>query len=493
VRNGSLPPTCVVAFPDTVLTTVRWRSAIAPTGGDADDELPGGKSMHRSLWLRRVAAATALALVAAACGGDDDTTETETETEAPAEDDPLRRSPPRRSPPTTSEAAAEIERPERDDVLDIGYILPESGPLAFLGAPQITAVQLAIEDINAAGGVLGADVTMNSGDEAGDAAVARDTAARLINDGADAVVGAASSGMSQEFIQTLFDNEIVQCSGSNTSPAFTDQENNGFYFRTVPPDEAVAPIIANTVIGDGYAAPAVLARADDYGVALMELVEAGLVEQGVEPVLVETYDTETDDFDALVSQVTGAGADAAVVIGFDEAGSLFGALIEAGFPADALYGGDGVFGPALGDAVGTDISGPEGHRRRRWRRVQRPAQRGDARRRAGQRDLRRSGLRLRDRHRPRCRGGAVGRPGGLQRRDRGRHLRGHRVHLVRGVQATCSRTARTSTTPVPPVRWTSSGRTRPSVATPSVSSAPTASSRVRGRGPVTSAEPRTIR
>jgi ABC-type branched-subunit amino acid transport system substrate-binding protein len=314
--------------------------------------------MHRSLWLRRVAAATALALVAAACGGDDDTTDTDTETEAPAEDETEDEAPEDDADAEDDgEAAEDIDRPERDDVLDIGYILPESGPLAFLGAPQITAVELAIEDINAAGGVLGSDVTINSGDEAGDAAVARDTAARLVNDGADAVVGAASSGMSQEFIQTLFDNEIVQCSGSNTSPAFTDQDNNAFYFRTVPPDEAVAPIIANTVIGDGYAAPAVLARADDYGVALMELVDEGLVEQGVEPVLVETYDTETDDFDALVSQVTGAGADAAIVIGFDEAGSLFGALIEAGFPADALYGGDGVFGPALADAVGTDISG----------------------------------------------------------------------------------------------------------------------------------------
>ncbi|MEX0835339.1 MAG: ABC transporter substrate-binding protein, partial [Nitriliruptor sp.] len=287
-----------------------------------------------------------------ACGGDDEPETTETETEEPA-DDGAEEEP----ADDGEEEEAAIERPERDDVLDIGYILPESGPLAFLGAPQITAVNMAVDDINAAGGVMGQDVTLNSGDEAGDAAVARDTAARLINDGADAIVGAASSGMSQEFIQTLNDNEIVQCSGSNTSPAFTDQDNNSFYFRTVPPDEAVAPIIANTVIGDGYAAPAVLARADDYGVALMELVEAGLTDLAVEPALVDTYDTETDDFDALVSQVTGAGADSVVVIGFDEAGALYGALLEAGISADALYGGDGVFGPALAETVGADISG----------------------------------------------------------------------------------------------------------------------------------------
>jgi ABC-type branched-subunit amino acid transport system substrate-binding protein len=310
--------------------------------------------MHRSLWLRRVAAATALALLATACGGngDDEPTTDDDETAAPADDDGDDG-----EDGEDADGEEEIDRPERDDVLDIGYILPESGPLAFLGAPQITAVNMAIEDINAAGGVLGQDVTLATGDEAGDAAVARDTAARLVNDGVDAIVGAASSGMSQEFIQTLNDNEIVQCSGSNTSPAFTDQDNNTFYFRTVPPDEAVAPIIATTVLGDGYTAPAVLARADDYGVALKDLVAAELSDQGVEPVVDETYDTETDDFDSLVSQVTGAGADAAIVIGFDEAGALYGSLIEAGFPADALYGGDGVFGPALAEQVGTDIAG----------------------------------------------------------------------------------------------------------------------------------------
>jgi ABC-type branched-subunit amino acid transport system substrate-binding protein len=101
----------------------------------------------------------------------------------------------------------------------------------------------------------------------------------------------------------------------------------------------------------------VLARADDYGEALRGLVVEGLEEQGVSAVVDETYDPESDDFDAIVSQVTGAGADSAIVIAFDEGGALFGSLIEAGIGPEGLYGGDGVFGPALGDAVGTDITG----------------------------------------------------------------------------------------------------------------------------------------
>jgi ABC-type branched-subunit amino acid transport system substrate-binding protein len=308
--------------------------------------------MQRSLWMRRIAAATAVAMLAAACGGEADEPETtETEEEAPEEEAP-------EEGEEGEEGEEEaVERPERDDVLDLAYILPETGPLAFLGPPQIQGVQLAVDDINAAGGVLGADVNLSTGDEAGDPTIIRDSATQAINDGADAVVGAAASGMSQEIIQLLEDNEIVQCSAANTSPAFTDQENNSYYFRTVPPDEAVAPIIVDTVIGDGYSAPAVLARADDYGEALRGLVVEGLEEQGVSAVVDETYDPESDDFDAIVSQVTGAGADSAIVIAFDEGGALFGSLIEAGIGPEGLYGGDGVFGPALGDAVGTDITG----------------------------------------------------------------------------------------------------------------------------------------
>jgi branched-chain amino acid transport system substrate-binding protein len=216
------------------------------------------------------AVVAALALTLAGCGdGDDEVTPEET----PAEEEPAEEP----EEPTDEEEpeVPEIDRPGRDDVLDIGYVLPESGPLAFLGAPMITGVQMAVDEINEAGGVNGNDVTLASGDEAGDAAIAQQNAAQLINGGADAIIGAAASGMSQEIIQLLYDNEIVQCSGSNTSPAFTDQANNAFYHRTVPPDEAVTPVIVDTLLGDGHQNVAIAARADDYGVALADLVADG--------------------------------------------------------------------------------------------------------------------------------------------------------------------------------------------------------------------------
>ena len=309
--------------------------------------------MKRKLWLRHLAVLTSLALVLAACGDADDDADvddTDVEDVDDADDDVD-------DEDADDEEALDIERPERDDVLNLGYLLPETGDLSTLGLPQIEAVELAVEDINDAGGVLGADVTLESGDEASDGAVAREETARLINAGVDAVIGAAASGMSQEVIGLLHDNEIVQCSASNTSPAFTDQDNNTYYFRTVPPDEAVSGIIADEVIGDGYSNIAVLSRADDYGVALGELVVEALEEQGVAVAVDDSYNPDDPDFAALVTEVDNAGADAVVVIGFDEAHDLFRQLVEGGVDPGAMYGGDGLFGPQLEDQVGVEIEG----------------------------------------------------------------------------------------------------------------------------------------
>jgi ABC-type branched-subunit amino acid transport system substrate-binding protein len=298
--------------------------------------------MRRTPWLRNLAGVTALALTLAACGTDDGAVDTPPDTGTDTDTD------------TDTGEATDVQRPDRDDVLDIGYILPESGPLAFLGAPQIEGVRMAIDDINAAGGVNGQDVTLSTGDEAGDGPQAQDAAVRLINDGVDAIVGAAASGMSQEIIQLTYDNQIVQCSAANTSPAFTDQANNQYYFRTVPPDEAVAPIIADTVVNDGGQTIVVVARADDYGDALAGLVGDALEELGAGVAQNFTYDPNTSDFSAEVSQITGENPDAVVIIGFGEAATLIRQLIEAGIPADALYGGDGLFGPNLVDDVNPD-------------------------------------------------------------------------------------------------------------------------------------------
>lgn len=283
---------------------------------------------------RTAAALGALALLVAACGDDDEGADETTTTEASDTD--------------TTEAEVEIN--PATDRLVIGRVLPDTGPLSFLGPPMIVGVNLAIEDINAAGGVLGQPVELLEADEGETPQIAREGVVRMLGQGANVIVGAAASGSSQEFIQLLSDNSIPQCSGSNTSPSFSTQDNADFYFRTVPPDDRVAPIIADRVIADGRTNVAVVARADDYGQALADLVEQELAAANVS-VTVVTYDPEASSFDAEVEQVVGAAPDAVVLISFDEGGQVLAGLIERGITPDTVYGSDGVFGPTFDEQV----------------------------------------------------------------------------------------------------------------------------------------------
>ena len=294
--------------------------------------------MPRTL-LHRIAGLLLVAMLAAACGDGGAETAEETDTEVPATETEIEEA------TETEEAAGEgTEAAPAGDAepLSLGYILPETGQLAYLGPPQIEAVNYAVEQINAAGGVLGNEIpAVVSGDEAGDEAIANQSADRLLAEDVDAVIGAAASGMSLAIIDKLTGAGVVQCSGSNTAVTFSEYDDDGYYIRTAPTDALQGPILAETIIADGAQSVVLMGRADDYGRGLVEAAEAALTEAGatVETVI---YDASAQNFDADVQQALSANPDAVAVIAFDEGGQIIQGLIEGGLTADQLYGADGV-------------------------------------------------------------------------------------------------------------------------------------------------------
>jgi branched-chain amino acid transport system substrate-binding protein len=219
-----------------------------------------------------------------------------------------------------------------DGELQFGYVLPETGQLAYLGPPQIESLKFAIQKINDAGGVLGKPVPkVVSSDEAGQEAVAAQSADRVLAAGVDAIVGAAASGMSLAFIDRVTGAGVVQCSGSNTAPTFTDYEDDGFYFRTVPSDVLQGPILADVVRDDGHDRVALVARADDYGRGLMEATRKSLEDRGATVTLAETYDPKATNFDQVAQQI-------------EEGAQILLGMIESGIGPDRIgvYGADGL-------------------------------------------------------------------------------------------------------------------------------------------------------
>ena len=289
----------------------------------------------RSKRLRGAALLAAASLTLAACGGGDDDTETAgsgTETE------------------TETEAAPA----EGDGTLIIGSLLPQTGNLAFLGPPEFAGVELAVQEVNDAGGVLGKPITYIEGDS-GDTQqdVANPTVDRLLAAGADVIVGAASSGVSFTVIDKITRAGVVQYSPANTSPDFTDYEDNGLYFRTAPSDVLQGRILGETILADGCTNVGILALQDPYGEGLATNVGDTVTAGGgsLTPEAPIFYDPAASNFDAQVNELKAANPGCVVLIGFEESAKVIQSMVSAGIGPQQkpLYLVDGNLGNALGE------------------------------------------------------------------------------------------------------------------------------------------------
>jgi hypothetical protein len=217
--------------------------------------------------------------------------------------------------------------------LTIGYLLPETGNLAFLGPPEIAGFGLAIKDVNEGGGVFGQPVASQGGDS-GDTSTdtATQTVDRLLQAGVNAIVGAASSGVSQTVIDTITGAGVMQISPANTSDIFTTYNDNGLYFRTAPPDVLQARALSDLILEDGNNTVGSLALNDPYGTGLADntkknLVEGGLSEGDIESII---YDPQAANFDSEVQKMVDLNPDAIVVIGFEESSKVIQGLNAQG-------------------------------------------------------------------------------------------------------------------------------------------------------------------
>ncbi|GAA2182353.1 ABC transporter substrate-binding protein [Brooklawnia cerclae] len=244
-----------------------------------------------------------------------------------------------------------------DLALSIGTILPQTGSLATLGPPEIAGVDLAVKDINDAAKGVSVTVThTDSGDTTTN--IATQSATSLISQGVSAILGAASSGVSMTIIDQITQAGVVQISPANTSPDFTDYDDDGYYWRTAPSDVLQGQILGNKILEDGKTKVGVLYMNDPYGIGLAENLVQTLEAGGVTVTSNITYDPSASNFTSEVGEVLAQSPDAVVVIGFEESKIIFSNLATEGFDFANLYGTDGNYGQMVpGDQP--DIAGAQ--------------------------------------------------------------------------------------------------------------------------------------
>ena len=248
-----------------------------------------------------------------------------------------------------------------DKTLSITGILPLTGSLAFLYPPMQAGAYLAVDDINAAGGVLGNKVTLNmkdSGDGA-NLAVSSQSATAAIAAGTDVVLGAAASGVTRNIINQITGAGIVEISPSNTAPDLSTWKDNGFYFRTAPSDTLQGRIAANQILQDGAQNVAILYDDNSYGNGLEAVAEGVLKKAGATVTKVANTEGETN-FGSIVAKVVAGNPDAVLIISYDETKKSIPALKAAGFSGANIYLVDGNTIDYSKESFATYLNGAKG-------------------------------------------------------------------------------------------------------------------------------------
>jgi branched-chain amino acid transport system substrate-binding protein len=275
----------------------------------------------------------AASLVLAACGGSSSTSESSSA--APASSS---------AAPSSSSAEPAPSTDCKNTQLKIGTLLPATGSLAYLGPPEFAGVDLAVAEIDAAGGVLGQPVVNEYGDS-GDTEtdIASQTVDSHLAKGVQAIIGAASSGVTFTVIDKITSNGVLQISPANTAPSLTDYPDNGLYFRTAPSDALQGAVQASNAIDNGFTSGATIARKDPYGEGPQNAFVADFEAGGGTITTALTYDPTAASFEAEVAEIAAGNPEFVQVVGFDESTKLIQEMIKQGVgPQDVqIYLADG--------------------------------------------------------------------------------------------------------------------------------------------------------
>ncbi|MEM8904504.1 MAG: ABC transporter substrate-binding protein, partial [Actinomycetota bacterium] len=306
-------------------------------------------SRTRSRPARLFLGLLAVGLVAVACETPDDSFVTTATTTTPTTDPPLTTQPSASTTAPTTTVAPVGE----DGVLRIGSLLPETGSLAAFGPPLIGAVELAVIDVNAAGGVLGQPVELLAADSGSDADLATAALAPVLDGGADLVVGPAVSGVARRVFDSILTRPAMSCLPSITA-ADIGVGDSPLALRTAPSDDLQVVALAELAAGDEPASVALLVAEDERGLRFASGLVAELTDREIPLAAEQVYDAEADDLSGPVEAVADAAADVVIVVGALDSAPLLAQLVDAGVDAGSIIVSDGLATPQLGERAAED-------------------------------------------------------------------------------------------------------------------------------------------
>lgn len=253
--------------------------------------------------------------------------------------------------------------PASTEPVRIGVVLPASGSLGTDGMAWVRGIQLAVAEVNAAGGVLpGRRVELMIEDSETDRDTAVMRARELVDRGAVAILGDGGSAASLAiYTQVTQQARVPQVSCCSTSPSLTAANmalapEDRFFFRSAPSDDLQARAVVRLAYADAMCTRlAILHIDDDYGTPFANAIEQVFPDEGTGTVVANVAFTDgRADYTTELQTVSDAMPDCNVVIGYPRNAGLMlqNWSVLTGHPTVEWIGTDGLKSDALATATG---------------------------------------------------------------------------------------------------------------------------------------------
>ena len=226
--------------------------------------------------------------------------------------------------------------------IKFGVAGPLTGGSAAFGAQLKNGVEQAVQDINAAGGILGQKIQLVVGDDRADPKEGVSVANKFVGDGVKFVVGHFNSGVTIPASEVYQENGILEITPAATNPKVTER-NMWNIFRTCGRDDQQGGV-AGAIIADKFKGKRVAVVHDKttYGQGLAEETRKTMNAKGLKEVLFEGVNVGDKDYSALVSKIKAARADLVYWGGLHDTGGLIlRQLRDQGVKA-TFMGADGI-------------------------------------------------------------------------------------------------------------------------------------------------------
>ncbi|MDR1128986.1 MAG: ABC transporter substrate-binding protein [Treponema sp.] len=240
------------------------------------------------------------------------------------------------------------------NVVSIGAVFPLSGTVAFYGTESRDGALLAIDEINAAGGLLGKQLALISEDDEGNAEKSVNAFTKLTTrDKVGVILGSSTSGATQAMTALAQQNKVILISPSATNTEVT--RTGDYIFRACfidPFQGVVGADFAYDTLGSRRAAVLYDAGAD-YNSGLADAFRQQFRAIGGQVVADEAYQSGDVDFNAQVTRIRAASPDVVYLPNYYNDVALQAKQLRAQGVSCALIGGDGWDG--LIDNAGDEV------------------------------------------------------------------------------------------------------------------------------------------